>query len=346
MQEQLNSKRLIFPKNEQSIYLQQAKQVLGVTWPEFANKLNIHPRVLNDWKREKYSIPEKIGLDILTLSGVQIPQNTERRSQFWYTSKGGIAAGKIVYEKHGRIGGDPNHRLEKWNKWWEESNHQNNLGVYATQKNILFASKSIRLAELFGIIIGDGGITKRQVKITLDSETDKDYVPFVVNIFTELFGVAPSIRKCKSRAVDIIVSRTSLVDYLETLDLPPGHKIKRQINIPEWILNNSEFSRACIRGLMDTDGSIFIENHTIKDRIYSYPRLWFVSASKPLRESVFKILAEAGFSPKVRSERAVTLEKRDDIVVYFNTIGTSNPKHRKRYVEIMEKCVSGRNRRS
>jgi hypothetical protein len=90
---------------------------------------------------------------------------------------------------------------------------------------------------------------------------------------------------------------------------------------------------------MDTDGCIFMERHKVKDKIYSYPRISFVSRSKPLRESVHQILAQAGFSPKVRSERAVTLEKRKDVTRYFESIGTHNPKHQNRFIEFTRRSV-------
>jgi hypothetical protein len=50
-----------------------------------------------------------------------------------------------------------------------------------------------------------------------------------------------------------------------------------------------------------------------------------------LRKSVFEILEKNGLSPKVRNNRCVQIEDKEKIKRYFQVIGTSNPKHLKRY---------------
>jgi intein/homing endonuclease len=211
----------------------------------------------------------------------------------------------------------------------------NNLGKYALQKGIRIPEFSAELAELVGISLGDGAITERQVKVTLDTETDSEYFPYVIGLFGDLFGVIPSVCKRRnSRAADIVVSRTAAVSFLESCGLLQGNKVEHQVDIPYWIKKNPTLAQSCMRGLMDTDGSIFLETHVINGKTYSYPRVWFTSKSTPLLSSTHQILAEAGFSPKVRRDRAVTLERREDVFKYFEgNIGTHNPKHQKRYIE-------------
>ena len=77
--------------------------------------------------------------------------------------------------------------------------------------------------------------------------------------------------------------------------------------------------------------------HKIKQKVYSYSRLSFVSASLPLRLSVYQGLKNFGFSPKIRNNRSVQLENRAEIIDYFDKIGTNNPKHRNRF----EKFIGG-----
>jgi len=60
-----------------------------------------------------------------------------------------------------------------------------------------------------------------------------------------------------------------------------------------------------------------------------------VSCSKSLRFSVFKILSELGFHPKIRNNRSVQLENREDIIEYFQLVGTSNLKHKNRFKHIV-----------
>ena len=86
-----------------------------------------------------------------------------------------------------------------------------------------------------------------------------------------------------------------------------------------------------MRGLMDTDGCLFYECHNIKDKKYCYPRLSFISASAPLRKSVFEILDKLSLQPKIRNIRYVQIENKEKIKEYFNIVGSSNQKHLNKY---------------
>jgi hypothetical protein len=280
-------------------------------------------------------MPELTARTLAARSNVRLPKRARSMERYWYTSKGGVIAGRLVYERYGRVGGDPEYRKKRWREWWsaqEILGRNQNLGTFAIQKPIRRARPSVRFAEAIGIILGDGAITARQVTVSLNSETDREYALFVLKLFSTIFGVTPSLRKGKkSRVVNITISRTALVTFLRDRGLDAGDKIRRQIDMPEWIKNRPAFARACVRGLMDTDGCIFLETHLIRGKKYSYPRISFVSMSKPLRATVCRILEADGFSPKERTSRAITLERRSDVVRYFRRIGTSNPKHADRF---------------
>ncbi len=209
-----------------------------------------------------------------------------------------------------------------------------NLGNYAIQDDIFTPERSGELAEFVGIVLGDGGITDRQLKITVDSEKDAEYIPFITNLIVRLFKLTPSLRlRVPRRAIDIVVSKTKLSTFLNSIGLRSGNKTLQQVDIPDWIKENTEYSTSCIRGLMDTDGCIYSERHTIKNKIYSYPRISIVNRSIPLLQSVYKILISLGFKAKIRGNRCVMLENREDVIRYFNEVGSNNPKHRNRFLE-------------
>jgi hypothetical protein len=97
-------------------------------------------------------------------------------------------------------------------------------------------------------------------------------------------------------------------------------------------MKSKKFKIACLRGLIDTDGCVVHETHKINSRTYIYPRLNFTSASPLLVEQSILILKELGFNPKIRrkNKRSVQLENLSEVCQYFNVVGSSNPKHRKR----------------
>jgi len=335
MSDSLKDKRVIFPKGRQHAFLIKSLKGLDLSWPELASKIGVHPRTLNDWGREKYSMPLLALQKIREITNVKMIADIEIRDRFWYTKKGGEIAGKLVYEKYGIIGGDPKKRRRKWLQWWNRKG-KFNLSGYFIPKDISEPKKNIELAEFAGIMIGDGGITKKQVTVTLNYITDKEYINFVSNLFKKLFAVEPALYKReKESIVNIVVSRVKLVKFCKSLGLKVGNKLRQKVDIPNWIKTNTRFKVTCLRGLMDTDGCIFNECHNINNKRYCYPRLSFVSCSKSLRFSVFKILSELGFHPKIRNNRSVQLENREDIIEYFQLVGTSNLKHKNRFKHIV-----------
>lgn len=61
-----------------------------------------------------------------------------------------------------------------------------------------YPSESSKLAEFIGIMLGDGGVSKDQIKISLDMNADKEYVIIVMKLIQELFGKKPSLYNRKS----------------------------------------------------------------------------------------------------------------------------------------------------
>ncbi len=336
MPESVNSKdkRVIFPPGEQSRFLLTAKQDSGLSWLGFAKKIGVHRRTLNDWRREKYSASLKVIQKISRQTDKKIPRDVEIKDPFWYVGAAGKAGGVAVYKKYGRVGGNPEHRKKKWYEWWEREGKFKKDSIIKPCYPIKKPRKSKELAEFVGIMIGDGGITERQVRVWLNSETDKLYIIFLKDFIKKLFNVEPNINPRKDQlVVEVIISRTLLAEFCKSIGLKIGNKLKQNLDIPDWVKQKKAFKVSCIRGLVDTDGCFFNECHKIKKKMYCYPRLAFSSSSEQLRCSVVEILKELGFSPKIRTKsgRNIQLESQEDIVKYFNLIGTSNPKHKRKF---------------
>ena len=328
--------RVIFPKEKQKEFLEKIPKILKISWPKFYRIIKIHPRSCSDWRREKYSLPLSALIKIREVSGVKLPNDIEIKKAFWSTSKAGQISGKKVYEKYGTVGGNAEYRKKQWRKWW------NSVGKYKkdsinTPISIVRPNHSERLAEFIGIVLGDGSITKRQVVICLHYRDDAEYGEFVAKLARNLFSVPVVKHFRESCSINMfVISRSALVDFfVNRLGLSIGNKVKHQVDLPQWIKQNKKFAAASLRGLMDTDGSVFSERHKINAKIYSYPRLAFTNYSKPLIMTVFNILKDLKFEPKIRSGGVrVTLEKRQDILRYFKIIKSHNQKHIKRLKKI------------
>jgi len=321
-------KRVIFPLGRQETFLRQVGKKMTVA--EMARISNCSERTIREWRREKFSMPLAVVNALSAQACVPVPKNIRVHDAYAHIAKAsrmGIAA---VIKKYGGIPRNEKHRKEQWRLWWES------IGKF--EKNPIFESKTVRkpkreveLAEFIGIMMGDGGISEYQVVITLHHIDDLAYATFVVKLIKKLFSITPSVYHSPRKSVNnIVVSRKKLVQYLHGLGLPIGNKVKQRFDIPEWVKCDKRFVTACLRGLIDTDGSIFTHRYRVKGTWYAYKKLSFTSASEPLRKSMHAILKKFGFHPRMAGTN-VRLDRIEDMKRYFSIIGSHNPKHLRRY---------------
>ncbi len=83
---------------------------------------------------------------------------------------------------------------------------------------------------------------------------------------------------------------------------------------------------------MDTDGTFFKHKYFVKNKMYSYNKISFSSASVPLRNDVLAVLTSAGIKAHI-STTNVRIDAVEDVKKYMKFIGSSNPKHLKKHRE-------------
>ena len=90
-----------------------------------------------------------------------------------------------------------------------------------------------------------------------------------------------------------------LVDYFNSLGIKSGSKLN--IEIPRYILNNKSLSRRFLRGLFDTDGSIYFEkNRSAKMPIHNRPNIKLGTVSRNLANDLFNLLIDLKFNPRMK----------------------------------------------
>lgn len=330
MLEMDKSERAFFRKGEQKNFLTRVNKKLSIS--ELAKICQCSERTIRDWRHEKFSMSLLCLERLCKKTGQIIPSFVKIRPRYWHTREAGVAGGKAVVQKYKKVGGDPEHRKRQWRKWWDKEG-KNKTSLPIKPIPIQKPKKSKKLAEFIGIILGDGGISQRQLTVTLHSVDDKEYGVFVKNLIEQLFAVPVSVRSRKDGAVtNYVVSRTALVRFcIEVLGLKSGDKVKNQIDVPDWIKQSKSYSIACLRGLVDTDGSIFTHKYNVRGKSYRYKKIGFTSRSKPLLRFVFTTLTKLGLNPRYAGRSDVRLESVDDVKNYIDLVGVHNPKHLRRY---------------
>ncbi len=183
-----------------------------------------------------------------------------------------------------------------------------------------------QFAELIGILLGDGHIDSNgQFSITLNSIADEQYIQYVTSLLKSLFNYQPSIHKKKHcNAISIYISGKDAIDFLIKSGMKIGNKVKQQVDVPGWIKLDSNLSRWCLRGLMDTDGGIFTNPYVINGKSYVYPKTNFTNASQPLLDFVYQTLLDNGFHPNNKNPMKVWLYSQEESKRYIEIIGSSN----------------------
>jgi intein/homing endonuclease len=186
-----------------------------------------------------------------------------------------------------------------------------------------FPSFSDKLAEFVGIMLGDGNISSGQIRISLNSVTDRKYSFYIQRLLKSLFKVSTGVYQRKNQQeLDLFISSVDLIDYLREKGLFITNKVKYQVDVPSWIFNKDSYKKSFLRGFFDTDGSIYLLRYGVQ--------MAFNNRSYPLLSSTKEILLNLGYHPSAISSNKVYLTRKPDLRRYANEIGFGNSNHSER----------------
>lgn len=308
----------------------EALRVSGQSTQELAALCGVSTRTLRDWSMGRFTIRHESFQSLVTAAKININSLDFVILDDWWNVS---TAGRLGADRTMKLYGQPGTKSDR-SKGGNASylvRRTNPEDIFA-RKEIITPAMSNELAEFIGILAGDGCLTQYQVSVALDSQTDANFVNYVVEQFNSLFGIKTLVsNKKNARCTTITASSIELVEYLQDMGVLIGHKIRQELSMPKWIQVNLSYSVAYLRGLFDTDGCIYLERHNRNSGVYAYPRMSIVSASPSLRQNVFGTLTQLNLDPRLRNNRSVNLERFTDIVKYFMIVGSSNPKHLARF---------------
>ena len=191
------------------------------------------------------------------------------------------------------------------------------------------------LAELLGVLAGDGHISRinHEVSITGDSLLDREYLTnHVPSLFWFSFKVSTKTRFVRGRrAMRCLVNSARIVEYLTgECGLPLGKK-KGNLHLPILLENDKALLTCFLRGLFDTDGSVYMRRG--KDAV-----VCVVSADVVFLAEVREALASLGFSPSV-SGKNLFIYGNEQVGKFFEEIKPNNERHLKRYDRFIKEIL-------
>ena len=286
--------RLLFEKGKQKELLSKEKMKLGLTWPQFADHLQMKYSKLITFFREERLIDE------ITFHKLSLDRDYKRfilkhLNDNWGQSKGG--------------------KISEGNT-----------------KDVKIPKRNQDLAEFWGIMLGDGSLQKIKgyklgvygLDVAGHSVDDRDYIlNFVRPMAERLFGIKSRIYESKrSKCIHLNLDSRRIVDFFEDNNFKAGNKIVNQVTIPDWVKEDDRFLSVCLRGLFDTDGTFYkLTNQN------SY-QVGFTNNNETLLKDLRDGLLKLGIGvSKIMYNRKLVITKRSEIEKFYKLIGFSNPKH-------------------
>lgn len=321
--------RVKFRLGEQSEFLSQVDRRSGLSSEKLGEMVGAVGRSYRDWRRGKLNMTLKAARFFCQQYNLTLPEEESVLVQRAYKQKldGGKRGGYACFRLHGspatlagrQKGGKRTLEILRF------------LGKIPQPRPFSCPDQySMELAEFVGIMLGDGHLGEQAWSITLNSIADKSYVEFVVGLTSTLFGFIPHVATRKDCNATIISgSGEKAVSFFRSLGLRSGDKVKQQVGIPEWIKENKEFSKVCMRGLMDTDGGVFVHKYRVNGKEYEYLKICFTNRSIPILVFVKETMESFSFSPKFAlwsNSEKVWLYNQSQVERYIREIGTHNPR--------------------
>ena len=156
------------------------------------------------------------------------------------------------------------------------------------------------LAELIGVIIGDGCISKvkgrndYRIQISGNRIEDKDYMEeYLPELVLKCLNIKTKPYLAKNGAYVLQFQSEPFRIFLKSLDIfSPKSKI---IRIPRILKENKSHLCACIRGIADTDFTLIFTKRG-KNLPHNYPRISAQFASEKLVLDLEESLRSMGFT--------------------------------------------------
>lgn len=163
------------------------------------------------------------------------------------------------------------------------------------------------LAELIGVILGDGHIYKHErcesLRITGDAQK-YGFIEYSANLVESVFGKVPTIKKvARSNGVTVTIYEKMISQRLR---IPTGSRADINYKLPEWISQNRTYQIKFLRGLYEAEGSL-----SFHERTYTH-KFIFTNANESLLALVTDLVSKLGYHPH-RSYRKVQVSKKAEV---------------------------------
>lgn len=163
------------------------------------------------------------------------------------------------------------------------------------------------LAELIGVMLGDGNIEKfpRTERLLIFSNSNnRGFIKRYGAIVGRMFNKRPYIYlQSKQNCVRISLYEKSISSRM---GIPCGSRKKLKIIVPKWILAKREHIVRYLRGLYEAEGSVSFHIPTCTHKFV------FSNLNESLLNVVYQLMVQLGFHPSIGKGR-VQISRRAEV---------------------------------
>lgn len=174
--------------------------------------------------------------------------------------------------------------------------------------------KDGNLAELIGVILGDGHIRvyPRTEELSIFSNSNNPgFVKRYSMLVEKIFDKKPIANQHSGK--NCIRIRIYQKHISDRLGIPFSPRGKLKIPVPVWIFSNKKYIVRYLRGLYEAEGSYSIHLPT-----YTY-KVQFSNRNVSMLKNVFKLVSVLGFHPH-KSKNMIQLSKKDEVSKFIKLI--------------------------
>lgn len=199
------------------------------------------------------------------------------------------------------------------------------VGVRVPPRPLVNDEQKETLAYIVGVALGDGNLSNPngravRLRITCDAR-----YPEIADI------IAKSLKKLLPKNKVAIVRVPNVDTYFNISvysnrlkewmpwEVGGGSKLSQCACVPEWIKVNPRYTCACVRGLLHTDGSMYMDR--------GYQMVNFTNSTESLAKDVYAMLLTLGFKPTMAhtpspsGHTKYTVRVARDVPTLIHTIG-------------------------
>lgn len=150
-------------------------------------------------------------------------------------------------------------------------------------------------AYVIGLALGDGNLSNPNGRaVRLRITCDKKYPRLNKYIFESIKKFLPDNKVSiqNSKTYLNISCYSNKWENLLRWKSGKGSKYEQKVKIPSWVLKSKSYTRECLKGLIQTDGSIYTDR--------GYKMVNIVCNIKPLAMTIVKAIQFVGYKPNIQ----------------------------------------------